>query len=182
VALTANQARSNTAQQPDSWLESAFNRHWGRVYAVLFRLVGDGDEAEDLALETFWRLHLRSPLLDENKLGGWLYRVATNLGLNALRSRRRRQRYEDHAGVAALEQAAPVDPAQALEQAQERQRVQAVLGRMRTRYARLLVLRYSNLSYAEIAEATGVAPGSVGTLLARAEAEFERHYRRLEGG
>jgi RNA polymerase sigma-70 factor (ECF subfamily) len=40
----------------------------------------------------------------------------------------------------------------------------------------LLVLRHSGLSYAEIAVALGLAPGSVGTLLARAETEFELRY------
>ena len=182
MALTRDQARPKTAEQPDPSLEVAFRQHWSRVYGVIFRLVGDGDEAEDLALETFWRLYRRSPILDEGKLGGWLYRVATNLGFNALRARRRRQQYEGQAGVTDLEQSNPIDPALAVEQAQDRQRVQAALGRMRPRSAQLLVLRYSNLSYAEIADAIGVAPGSVGTLLARAEAEFERHYRRLEGG
>jgi len=182
VALTADQARPKTADHAEPWLEAAFRQHWSRVYALLFRLVGDNDEAEDLALETFWRLYRRSPVVDENKLGGWLYRVATNLGFNALRSRRRRKQYEARAGASALEQGKPLDPAQALEQNQERQRVHTALERMKPRSARLLVLRYSNLTYAEIAEAMGVAPGSVGTLLARAETEFERHYRQLEGG
>lgn len=182
MALTADTARPKTLEQAEPWLEAAFRQYWGKVYGVLYRLVGDGDEAEDLALETFWRLYSRSPGLDENKLGGWLYRVATNLGFNALRSHRRRQQYEGQAGASALDQANPIDPAQALEQAQERQRVRMALSRMRSRSARLLVLRYSDLSYAEIAEVMGLAPGSVGTLLARAEAEFERHYRRLEGG
>jgi len=181
VALTADQAQRKTTEQAEPWLEAAFRQHWSRVYAVLFRLLGDGDEAEDLALETFWRLYHHSPHLEENMLGGWLYRVATNLGFNALRSRRRRQQYEARAGASALEDGRPIDPAQALEQTQERQRVQTALERMSARSARLLVLRYSGLSYAEIAEAMGVAPGSVGTLLARAETEFERHYRRLEG-
>jgi RNA polymerase sigma-70 factor (ECF subfamily) len=182
VALTAEQARPKTAQQPEPWLEAAFRQYWGRVYGVVFHLVGDGDEAQDLALEAFWRLYSSSPSLDENKLGGWLYRVATNLGLNALRSRRRRQQYETQAGASALERDASIDPGLEVEQAQERQKVQAALARMRPRSARLLVLRYSDLSYAEIAQAMDVAPGSVGTLLARAEAEFERQYRRLEGG
>ena len=131
VALTADQARPKTGEQAEPWLEAAFRQHWSRVYAVLFRLVGDGDEAEDLALETFWRLYRRSPVTDENKLGGWLYRVATNLGFNALRTRRRRQQYEAMAGVSALEQGSPADPALAVEHAQERQRVQTALERMK---------------------------------------------------
>jgi len=52
-----------------------------------------------------------------------------------------------------------------------------VLAHMRPRSAQVLVLRHSGLSYTEVAEAIGAAPGSVGTLLARAEKEFERLYR-----
>jgi DNA-directed RNA polymerase specialized sigma24 family protein len=52
---------------------------------------------------------------------------------------------------------------------------------MKPRSAKTLVLRYSGLSYAEIANAIGVSPNSVGTLLARAEREFEQQYRALEG-
>jgi RNA polymerase sigma-70 factor (ECF subfamily) len=47
---------------------------------------------------------------------------------------------------------------------------------MRPREAQLLILRHSGLAYKEIAAALGVAPGSIGTLLARAEKEFERLY------
>lgn len=149
---------------------------------MIYRLVGDPAEAEDLALETFWRLYRRPPSLDEgSKLGGWLYRVATNLGYNALRSRKRRQRYEEQSGSLVVQVAHSPDPARELELAQERQHVRAVLAQMKPRSAKLLVLRYSGLSYAEIAAALGLAPGSVGTLLARAEEEFERRYRRSGG-
>jgi RNA polymerase sigma-70 factor (ECF subfamily) len=105
-----------------------------------------------------------------------LYRVATHLGLNALRARQRRQRYEGAAGMQALEVSASADPLAELEQAEERQRVRATLARMKPRLASLLILRYSGLSYGEIAAALGIAAGSVGTLLARAEADFERRY------
>jgi RNA polymerase sigma-70 factor (ECF subfamily) len=56
--------------------------------------------------------------------------------------------------------------------------VRSVLGHMRPRSAQALILRHSGLSYAEVADAIGIPPGSVGTLLARAEKEFERLYRR----
>jgi RNA polymerase sigma-70 factor (ECF subfamily) len=49
---------------------------------------------------------------------------------------------------------------------------------MKPKTARLLVLRYNGLSYAEIATTLEIAPGSVGTLLARAEAEFQKRYIR----
>lgn len=158
--------------------EAVFQQHWPRLVAVLFRLTGDRAEAEDLALEVFWRLHRKPALQAEGQdPGGWLYRVATRLGYNALRSRTRRSRYEQRAAAQAADTAPQLTPEGQVEQRQERQRVRQVLARMRPRAAQLLILRHSGLSYAELAAATGAAPGSVGTLLARAEKEFERLYR-----
>jgi RNA polymerase sigma-70 factor (ECF subfamily) len=172
-AIPSLSSRTVAGTESD-WLEEAMQQHWDRVVAVLFRLLGDDAEAQDLALEAFFRLHRRGQGADT---AGWLYRVAVNLGLNALRARQRRRRYESQAGLQALEQDAPADPAFTLEQAEERQRVRAALAKMKPRSASLLVLRYSGLSYAEIAAALGVAVSSVGSLLTRAEAEFERRYR-----
>jgi len=178
VTLTADEARNKLAQEDrEARLEAAFQQHWSRLYALLYRLVGDRAEAEDLALEVFWRLHRSPPrLADESRLGGWLYRVATHLGFNTLRARRRRQRYEIEAGSLVFEEHASNDPAGEAEKALERARVRKVLENMKPRAAQVLVLRHSGLTYAEIAAALGVAPSSVGTLLARAEQEFETRY------
>jgi RNA polymerase sigma-70 factor (ECF subfamily) len=80
-----------------------------------------------------------------------------------------------------LENNTGLDPSREAERAEEREQVRAALEQMKPRSARLLVLRHSGLSYAELAETLKVAPSSIGTLLARAEMEFEEHYRRLEG-
>jgi DNA-directed RNA polymerase specialized sigma24 family protein len=58
--------------------------------------------------------------------------------------------------------------------------VRKVLSQMKARSAKILVLRYSGLSYAEIAAAVKVSPKSVGTLLNRAERDFEKRFRALE--
>lgn len=162
--------------------EAAFQQHWARVYGVLLRLLRDADQAEEIAVEVFWRLHRQPPRLDDDlTLGGWLYRVAMNLGFNSLRAQKRRLRYEQAAGQQALEANASPDPAAEAERSDEREQVRAVLAAMSLRAAQLLILRHSGLSYAELAETLGVAPGSVGTLLARAEQEFEQQYRAMEG-
>ena len=158
--------------------EALFQQHWERLCRVLYSILGDWDEAEDLALETFVQLHRRPPA-DSERLGGWLYRVASNQALNLLRSRKRRQRYEEQAALLAIESDAPEDPAAVVESAQERQRVRSALGALKSRSAQILILRHSGLSYAEIAGALDVSPASVGTLLARAEKEFEQEYNRL---
>jgi RNA polymerase sigma-70 factor (ECF subfamily) len=148
----------------------------------VYYLVGDWEEAQDLTLEAFWRLHTRAPreVNDLSNVGGWLYRVATRLGLNAIRARRRRRAYEEAAGVMRLQRAAPVDPEDEVERRETREKVQHVLSHMKERKAQLLILRHADHSYAEIADILGVAPSSVGTMLARAEQDFERRYRALE--
>jgi RNA polymerase sigma-70 factor (ECF subfamily) len=149
---------------------------------MLFNLLGDPDEAQDLALETFERLYRRPPQ-DPDHRSAWLYRVATNLGFNALRARRRRYQYETEAGALALEDDEDgKDPAAAAERRIERQRVRRVLSEMKPRSAELLILRHSGLTYVEVAAALEIAPASVGTLLIRAEAEFEKLYRQQTGG
>jgi len=161
--------------------EALFREHWAQVYRVLHRLVGDPAEAEDLALETFLRLYRHYPLAVERdfKLGGWLHRVATNLGLQSLRSFKRRERYELAAGKGALAEAPETRPTVLPAQAEERRLVRTVLSGMEERQAQLLVLRYSGLAYKEIADALGLSPTSIGPLLLRAEREFEKRYRAL---
>lgn len=181
MALTADKIRPKTAQAAEAWLETALSQHWSRLYALLYRLVGDHAEAEDLALETFWRLYRQpSNRMSEQSLSGWLYRVGMNLGFNALRARKRRQHYEAQAGRMFLEENPGDSPDAALEAGLERQRVRQALARMKPRSAQILVLRYSGLSYAEIAATLGLSLGSIGTLLARAEAEFMEVYQALD--
>jgi RNA polymerase sigma factor (sigma-70 family) len=141
--------------------------------------VGDSDEAQDLALEAFWRLHTRRPRNLAN-VGAWLHRVATNLGLNAIRARQRRRRYEEAAGALRLQRTDPVDPAEEVERREMGERVRHALSRMKRRKAEILILRYTNHTYAQIAEIMGVADSSVGTMLVRAEKDFERRYQAME--
>ena len=161
--------------------EDIFNGQWDRVCGVLYSIVGEQAEAEDLALETFWRLYNRPPKYDSpEKLVGWLYRVATNLGFNAIRARKRRTRYEEEAGHMEMEYQASTDPAIEAERSAEIHQVRKILAQMKPRNAKLLILRNSGFSYAELAATLRLASGSIGTLLVRAEADFEKRYRQLD--
>jgi RNA polymerase sigma-70 factor, ECF subfamily len=171
------------------WAEADFERvflaHYARVVAVLLRLVGDRMQAEELAGEVFWKIYRQPPAPGEGQnVGGWLYRAATRLGIDALRALKRRRRYEQEAGASAWEsaEAGPqADPLSGVLREEKRRRVREVLTRLKPAQAQLLILRQSGLSYQELARALGVKPGSIGTLLARAEAEFEKRYRELHG-
>ncbi len=170
------------AQGDEAAFEALFLRYYAQVHGVLFRLLGDRQEADDLAQEVFLKLHGQrfSPTRDHS-LGGWLYRVAVNAALNRLRGEARRGRREEAAALEAhtvRSQEAP-DPAQVAERNEERALVRRALADLSPRARACLILRHSGLSYAEIAQALGVAPGSVGTLLARAEEGFRVRYRAL---
>lgn len=157
--------------------EGIFLEYYPRIYTVIFRLVGDRYEADDLTADTFWRLWKNPPTQNEN-LAGWLYRVATRLGYNAMRAAKRRIAYENRAGQDNLESQTIRDPEQATEQSYERQRVREILRQMPLRDVQILILRHSGLSYKEIAAAAGISPSSVGSLLTRAEEKFEKLYTR----
>ncbi len=170
-------AASSSDSLPAQSFEDLFLEHWSAIYRLLVRMTGDPAEAEDLALETFFRFYRQPPKIGEGyNPGGWLYRVATNLGLHSIRSTRHRQYYEMSAGKGALEDPPETRPAQILESKEEHALTRLVLEKMNPRRAELLVLRYSGMAYKDIAKALDLSPASIGPLLLRAEREFEKVY------
>lgn len=161
--------------------ETVFQRYYARVFAILARIVGP-DEADDLAQETFLRYHDRPPARrgdDADAVGAWLYRVATNLGFNAIRGRKRRIAREERVSRAEWPLQRSLDPESEAVRHEERAVVQSVLLTMPERARTVLALRQSGCSYAEIAAVVGIAPGSVGTTLVRAEALFRQRYDEM---
>lgn len=152
--------------------DALYRRVHPQLFRYLDRLLGDPDAAEDLAQEAFVRL-LSRPDLDDEAARLWLFTVATNLVRDRGRSAARRQR---------LLQAVPVAPAagplpdQELETAERIGAVRAALGQLAERDRQLLLMREEGFRYAEIAEVVGVAPASVGTLIARALKRFVEVY------
>lgn len=180
MALNAAPSPLRKEQSLSEDFEGLFLAEYRRVFALAYRIAGTREEAEDLAQETFLRLH-RSPRVwqggsDEAQVRGWLYRVATNLAYNSLRSGNRRTQREERV----LRPPGEIDLADAIERTEERRAVRRALLRLPERQGQLLLLRHAGLSYKELAAALGLAPGSIGTLLARAEAAFEKAYAAEE--
>jgi len=159
------------ARAGEATFEDMFRRHYSTVYGVLLRITGSPEESEDLAQEVFLRLHERQGSLDtDGNLGGWLYRVASNTGFNALRSRQRfHNRLLRWVRLEwALQQSSP-SAADEAERRTDAELVRQALSSLPERDRTVLILRYSGVSYAEIAVAVGIKPSSVGTILVRAE-------------
>ncbi|MBC8159691.1 MAG: sigma-70 family RNA polymerase sigma factor [Roseiflexaceae bacterium] len=159
--------------------DTLFLRRHSQVYRVAYGLVGTREQAEDLVQEAFLALYYQPPQLGgEDSLLAWLCRVALNRGYNNLRGERRARERDERVGR--LEVAEQPGPEVALLRAEEQASVRAVLSSLPERQSRLLLLRYAGLSYAEIAAALELAPGSVGTLLARAEKAFAAAFAQSE--
>lgn len=142
----------------------------------LERLIGDGDIAEDVAQEAFLRL-LRRTDLDADNARLWIFTVATNLVRDHGRAVARRRRLLVATPVVP---SGPPAPDVETERSERVTRVRAALELLPERDRQLLLMREEGFRYKEMAEAVGVAPGSVGTLIVRALKRFESVYRRDE--
>jgi RNA polymerase sigma-70 factor (ECF subfamily) len=150
-----------------------------RLVNVMHHLVGRGDEAEDLAQEVFLRVfRSRKKYHPRAKFSTWLFAIANNLALNHLRNRQRRPivalntRDSGPLGPRPMEQLVVGRDNQpdrdmhqrelagvvreALETLNERQKVAVVLN------------KFEDMNYAEIAEVMGLTTKAVKSLLSRA--------------
>jgi RNA polymerase sigma factor (sigma-70 family) len=154
-------------------LEEVFRATYARVVGVAARVLGSRTEAEDVAQEVF--LSFGRSSVPAGQAAGWLSVAAAHTALNHLRSGRRRAVREESAGDGA---AVSPDVADAVVTLDERRRVRAALARLPRRQAVALVLRHSGLSYAEVAAALDLSPGSVGTTVRRAESAMRKELNR----
>ncbi|MDE3101784.1 MAG: sigma-70 family RNA polymerase sigma factor [Chloroflexota bacterium] len=150
--------------------ERLFLREYRRVAGIAYRVLGDRDEAEDVAQDVFLAFYRRHDPA-ASYAGPWLHRAAAHLALNATRGGKRRERRET---VVGREADRAVDPEEEAIVAEQRAEVRAALARLPRDSASLLALRYSGLSYVEVAQALDIKPDQVGTRLRRAQAAFKK--------
>jgi RNA polymerase sigma-70 factor (ECF subfamily) len=154
-------------------LDEIFRRDYQRVVGVAARVLGSRDHAEDVAQDVFLSFGRSSVPAGEAR--GWLCVAAAHTALNLLRSGRRRATREE---TAAADDAVVSDVADAVMTREERSRVRAALARLPRKHAVALVLRHSGLSYADVAAALDLSPGSVGTTVRRAESALRKELNR----
>src|SRR6266516_5510246 len=105
--------RSITAITSNMSFETVFTRYYSLVYQPAYRCVRQNDEAEDIAQEVFLRYYRVPPRANsEAEQRAWLCRVATNLSLNALRSRQRRTTREERASETVQRNASEIEAQQ----------------------------------------------------------------------
>ena len=153
--------------------EALFRQFQAEVYGWIVRIVRDPSAAEDLTVETFWRIYRARGRFDPGaSFGAWARRIATNLAIDYLRQRRREVALTDD-----LAQPGSADP---IECGETRRQMAAAFKRLplKLRVAGTLSL-IEELSPREIAEALGTSEGTVRVRVFRAVRLLREQLRRL---
>lgn len=152
-----------------------FRARYAEIVGLSSRILGDRAEAEDTAQETFVRLSDHDILhRPDEEIAAWLRRVAINTSFNRRRSGQRRTARERKSPP--LEYDSSDEPLPAALLSEQRRAVRVALDGLPERQRACLLLRHSGYSYREIADVTGLAIGSVGVMLTRAERAFRVTY------
>jgi RNA polymerase sigma-70 factor (ECF subfamily) len=160
------------------------HRYQRAVYRVAYGFARSPADADDLAQETFVRAYRAIGRFRAGEpLYPWLARIATNLALSLLRSRRRRPETPLEPLVDAGRQwGAGGDPVEDAARREHYLHLQAALAELRPEHQAVLVLRVvEDLSYEEIAHTLNVPVGTVMSRLSRARAELRTALARRTG-
>jgi len=151
-----------------SAFEQIVRRHQNRVYNLAYRMLRDHDDAEDLTQEAFLRLFQSLPRLrDDRALGAYITRVAANLCLTWLRTRRRRpEQTTDPTDLASV--SAPVG-------SEPHEQLRAAVSDLAPKYRLAITAFYlEGCSHKEAAHILGITPRALKSRLYRARAMLKQ--------
>lgn len=158
--------------------DDIFARYNGPIYGYILGMVGNPEQAQDLTQDTFVKAFKALPSTQDVVLPAWLYRIATNTALDALRHRRRlfwlpfAPGEDEH--IPAPELDLPTHFA-------ESEALYAALARLTPPQRACLLMRARDgLSIDEIAHALNMSKGNVKITLYRAKERFRAAYTETE--
>ena len=165
-------------------LVKRYQRH---VYSLLYRMLGNASDAEDLLQETFVRAYgALSSFRQDASFLTWLYKIASNLAIDLMRARRSHQADSLEEDLELGREPAALDPPCSPEAVAVRETVSEEVHRaimaLPDRYRRVVLLRHvAEMSIEEIAEHLSMPTGTVKTHLFRARELLRQRLRPLLG-
>jgi RNA polymerase sigma-70 factor, ECF subfamily len=177
------------AKGEDEAFEILVNRHQTSVLNLIYRFIGDRTRAKDLAQEVFIRVwQAAKTYKPEAKFTTWIYRIATNVCFNELKSARRKKWFSfnrsDEGGEHIFEETLADNALSAedlvLEKERSRQISDALQSLPENQRMALVLKRYDDLSYREIAQIIGCSVSAVESLLVRAKRTLQEKLKILE--
>ena len=188
-ALSSEDLMARVAKGDDEAFEILVNRHETSILNLIYRFIGDRTQAKDLAQEVFLRVWQTAKSYEPKaKFTTWIYRIATNLCLNELKAARRRRWFpfyrSEESNDNAIEDTYSDDSptAEDLLLAKERTRqISETLQSLPANQRMALVLkRYDDLPYEEIARIMDCSVSAVESLLVRAKKTLQKKLKKFE--
>lgn len=168
--------------------EQLMIKYFPRVLNFIFRYVGDRSLAEDLTQEVFIKVYKSAPHYQvKSKLSTWIFTIAKNISLNELRKHRVRIQSldathdtgEGHVQVQ-LADANQLDPAEQILKSEKNKLIrQAILDLPENQKTAVLLRRYEQFSYDQIAQVMKTTPKAVKSLLNRAKENLRISLQKL---
>lgn len=163
----------------DEAFRALVTRYQSKIVNYLTTVVHDYDLAIDLAQETFIRVfRYADRYRGDYQFSTWLYRIATNLAIDELRRRERKNRFSLHHMVGLFQsdgKPLPIPdtrptPERALDSKEKLAKLRAAIDSLPQKYRLPLLLRETeDLSYEEICDVLGISPGTVKSRIHRAK-------------
>ncbi|MBK9214125.1 MAG: sigma-70 family RNA polymerase sigma factor [Chloracidobacterium sp.] len=155
--------------------EEAFMLHHRTVFRAARSVVRDAGMAEDVTQEAFLRLYKNlDSITSDEMLRPWLIRVAINLAKNTIRGQVRANTRDENYVKSTGDQTVSVEDE--YEQSAGVSEILRAMNKLKEPHRSCLLLKQQGLSYKEIAASLDLNETSIGTFVARARAEFARHY------
>lgn len=165
--------------------EELVNRYKNSVFAIVCRMVGQYQEAEDITQEVFISVYEKLYQFDTSKrFSPWLYRIATNASISALRRKKKVVMLNFDETYAQSPDPAPneFDPEYAYERQELREEILQAIAELPESYRVVIALRYqSDLNNQEIAEILGVSKENVEVKVHRARKALRRILQKRWG-
>ena len=161
--------------------EALVLRYQKKVYNTVLRLTGDSVQAEDLSQEVFLKIFRGlSSFRGESSFSTYIYRVAANTAIDALRRREAptvslsAENEEGEEFELALPDPGPL-PVELLESRERRQAIRAAIDALPEHHRTVILLReLDGMSYQDIAKVMGLTEGTVKSRINRARARLRQ--------
>jgi len=187
--ILSEELMARIAKGDNDAFETLVNRHQTSILNLIYRFIGDRTQAKDLAQEVFIRVwRAAKTYKPDAKFTTWLYRITANLCFNELKSARRRRWFqfrrsnEDNEGSIeeTFSDGSPTAEDLLLEKERSRQISDALQSLPDNQRMALVLRRYDDLSYEEIARILNCSVSAVESLLVRAKRTLQEKFKNFE--
>lgn len=191
TALTDHELVASAQKGSEKAYRELLGRYQRPVFSLVYRMLRDREQAEDLAQETFVRVFNNIERYDPKyKFSSWIFKIATNLTIDHIRKKELAtvsidgSRYavtpdEIAASTITVEGRDP-NPEQLLEAKELGSEIEEAIGALRPEYRTAIVLRHvEGREYQEIADIMGLPLGTVKTFIHRARNSLRERLEHL---